>query len=581
MKNKTTKRAVVLSSFGGVDMRSSVGPDNAAESVNYRIMPDGSLMRRNGFKKMLTLPQRPSCIASVTRSGEKQLLAVAGDRIYALDLDSGSSMALPGVLNDSPDESALVPFKEKLLVFDGKMISLITDTGIELPTGYAPLYGKDWHPLNGGTVYESMNILTKNVRIGFKGVAGIGEICLPENVESLLRIEINGVPLHIYTYDAEDRIISSNYFTHDNINIVVWCTLKDYSSEYQRLNACRSAVSVGGGKTVTVFCNRTPSAEHIVFRSLPVSDEDLEHSRRGFPNSDEFYFPESGAFSVGVGDLPVRTILPFGNRAIVYNDEAAWWVSADTECPECTLLCDGVGCTSPGAAVICDDLPVSLCGDGVYRWAPELEAYNDLIVGCISLPVTPLIDDEFGSRGKLITDRRTRELWLYDPESATRPVLVYDRDARHWYSFSGFSPQIAFYHRGNIGFTCGADVLLFLPDSVCDSPDGISNETITAEFIGGWLDLGVFEDKKSAARLAVKHDGALTLTVEYDSGASETFYFDGSSATSAPSVEHIRLRRERFCQLRFSFASSGKGAGRVYELALHAETDDGVCETQI
>ncbi len=581
MKNKSTKRAVVLSEFGGVDRRLPVGPDAAAESVNYRIMPDGSLKKRNGFKKLLTLPDIPSGIASVTRNGEKQLLAAAGDRIYSLDVESGTATALPGSLTAASEESVIIPFREKLLVLDGKTLSLVSDTDIATPTGYAPLYGRGWHPTDGGAVYEPINILSRNIRIEFTGVAGGTELHLPRNIESVTRIELGRSVLspNVYNFNPETFRVTANHFARDGASIVVWCTFASDNEKLSQLNSCRLSATVGSGKDVTLFCSRTPECEHTVFRSTPVDAESLSHARKGFPDSDEFYFPESGEFSVGSDDLPVRAVLPLDDRVIVYNDDEAWLVSSNTEIPEPTLLCADVGCSSPGAAVICGDLPVSLCGNSVYCWEPDLEAYNELIAVCISSPVASLIDDGLAVRGRLITDRETRELWLYDPDLPTRPVLIYDRDAEHWYRFDGFSPRIVFSHGGRIGFSSGNDIFLFSPDALCDCVDGVNDRAVDARFVGGWLDLDPFEEQKSAARVAVKHDGPLELVIEYDSGAAEELSLDGSSPTSAPSVDHIRLRRERFNQLRLSFSSGGTGAGRVYSVALYAETDGGVRET--
>ncbi len=578
MKNKSKKPAVVLSEFHGVDVRLPVG-SNAAESVNYRIMPDGSLKKRNGFKKLLTLPDTPSCIASINRDGERKLLTVAGDRIYSLDIASKSYTALPGKLTASSGESALVSLREKLFVFDGYTLGEVSDTGIAPPTGYAPLYGKGWHPTKGGDIYEPLNILSRNFRISFIGTSGDATLYLPKTVESVTRVEINGI--HFTSsgliFNATNCTLSSNNLARDGIEIVVWCTSKEDNADLPKLNSCRQACSVGSGSDAVIFCGRSSGAEHLLFRSVPVSHEALDSSRRGFPESSDVYFPSG--FSVGSNDLPIRAVLPLDDRVIVYNDDEAWLVPSIDRGSEPTLLCAGVGCTSDGAAVICGELPVSLCGNSVYRWEPDLEAYNELIAVCISSPIAPLIDDELAVRGKLITDRETRELWLYDPASPTRPVLLYDRDHKQWYRFDGFSPKLAFYHGGRIGFTSGADVFLFSPDAVSDCLDGVNDTPITAEFVGGWLDLDDFADQKSAARVAVKYEGQLTLTLEYDNGASEVLSLGGTSPNSAPSVDHIRLRRERFRQVRFSFESTGLASGRVYGISLYADTDEGVCET--
>ena len=114
MKNNSLK--LLLREFPSIDMRCPLGVKYARELVNYRLMPDASIKKRGGYVRRLQLPDKPSCISSLVRNGEKQLMAIAGNRVYSLDLDSKSYKALSGTLPSTPTRSSIFNFRDRVFL---------------------------------------------------------------------------------------------------------------------------------------------------------------------------------------------------------------------------------------------------------------------------------------------------------------------------------------------------------------------------------------------------------------------------------------------------------------------------------
>ena len=304
MKNNSLK--LRLREFPSIDMRCPLGVKYARELVNYRLMPDASIKKRDGYVRRLQLPDKPSCISSLVRNGEKQLMAIAGNRVYSLDLDSKSYKALSGTLPSTPTRSSIFNFRDRVFLLDGKAIREVSDSGISQCVGYVPLYGRDWHPKDGGEVYEPRNLLNNHIRIQYRGASGQQALYLPSNVSSIVRVEVNGSVITNYSKNNVTNAINSTSFAGEGSEIMVWYTLSDTLSAGAILNSCTLAEVAGGGDSTVLFCTGSASSPHTVFRSVAVSDESVANARIAFPNSNDIYFPQTGEFSVGSDDLPDR-----------------------------------------------------------------------------------------------------------------------------------------------------------------------------------------------------------------------------------------------------------------------------------
>lgn len=570
MKNNSLK--LLLREFPSIDMRCPLGVKYARELVNYRLMPDASIKKRGGYVRRLQLPDKPSCISSLVRNGEKQLMAIAGNRVYSLDLDSKSYKALSGTLPSTPTRSSIFNFRDRVFLLDGKAIREVSDSGISQCVGYVPLYGRDWHPKDGGEVYEPRNLLNNHIRIHYRGISGQQAVHLPTNLSSIVRVEVDGEVITNYGRNNVMNAITSTAFAGEGCNITVWYTLSDTPAGVTTLNSCTIAEVAGGGDSTVLFLTGSESSPHTVFRSVAVSDESVANARLAFPSSNDLYFPYTGEFSVGSDDLPVNAIVALGDRVIVYNSDEAWGVPVKDEKPSTfpvpEMLYREIGCSSFGAAVICGEYPAALCGRSVYQWEPDLESYNDLIAVCISDSISDLISPELANRGKLVSDRDRRELWLFDPQGdESSPILIYNRDSKCWYSYSGIALSMAFWHDGYLGGVKGNSICVFDPEAGVDSQNG-ADSAFDAVFCSAWLDLECPEGLKLSRRLTVTLEGSAEIELEYDNGRVHHL---SVSSDGGISILRKRLPKERFRLLRISIRDASRSSGRVYGLTLEAD----------
>lgn len=570
MKNNSVK--LRLRSFSSIDRRCPVGEGYARELVNYRLMPDASIKKRDGYVRRLQLPDKPSCISPLVRKGEKQLMAIAGNRVYSIDLAAKSYKALSGTLPSVPAKSCIFNFRDRVFLLDGKAIREVNDSGISQSLGYVPLYGRNWHPKDGGEVYEPRNLLNNHIRILYRGVSGQQSIYLPSNVSSIVRVEINGAVITNYSKNNVMNSISSTSFSSEGAEIMIWYTLSDTLSAGAILNSCTVAEIAGGGDSTVIFCTGSASSPHTVFRSVAVSDESVESARVAFSGANDLYFPCTGEFSVGSDDLPVTSLVALGDQTVIYNTDEAWLVSVNDEKPSQIpvpeMLYREIGCSSVGAAVICGEYPATLCGRSVYLWEPDLESYNDLIAICISDPVSELISDELASRGALVSDRDRRELWLFDPQGDEGSLtLIYNRDSKCWYTYTGVPMELAFWHDGYLCGVKGNAICVFDSASRVDSQNG-ADTAFTAVFGSPWLDLDCPESLKLSRRLSVTLEGEVTVELEYDNGKTHTLSFRSSGGIS---TLRKRLPKERFRQIRISIRDGSTSVGRVFGLTLEAD----------
>lgn len=568
MSKKQTKRScLTLENFSGIDILSPVGTDTAYDSCNFKHMPDGSLKKRMGYRKLLSLPEPPSGFSVESRGSINTCHAVAGCRLYEIDPKSGDFYPLPGTLPFASEHTSLLQYKEMLLILNGSRVNRASSLGIQALQGYVPLYGVEWDPLVGGRINELPNLLSSRVRISYLMGQAVGNIFLPLEPLAVERVEVNGIVLSSseFVYDLTTHVLSSSRFTSSStVNVVL--TFRDEDQD-PKIASCRhGSISYSKGENVLFLYASEASGCFDGFRSTPITAGQLAESRTAIPLSTELYFPLDCRFTVGNGSKPIKSIIPLDERVIVFTDDEAWLVPSADEPPKPSLLRLGVGCSSCEASTFWGEAPVTVCKNGIYIWRPELESYNELSAVRISDKVMPLFAQCTSFAALSVPDNG--ELWFVLNSESKKTVLIYDHKTDRFYRYSGFSPDFIFVCDGKVGFVSGADVFLFDESSETDISE--SPIAVEASYLSGWLQPYPSWDAKKARSLILNADTGgepITVFLEFDGKAPITLTFTESNVSSA-SVLSKSLSGNRFSGLRIGVLANGAVSQRIYGIKL-------------
>ena len=89
------KGAVVaeeLVGFGGIDAASPYGDGRMAYDMkNFKVLPDGSLVKRDGFAVLASLPEAVRGLYVLHEESGDFILAVAGSALYRISVADGTS----------------------------------------------------------------------------------------------------------------------------------------------------------------------------------------------------------------------------------------------------------------------------------------------------------------------------------------------------------------------------------------------------------------------------------------------------------------------------------------------------------
>ena len=157
----------VFEKFKGVEetVISSSEP-YAEECVNFRIMTDGTLKKRCGFRRQGNLPSAVRAFWDGYIGGTRYCFALAGGVIYNVNYLSNTYSTV-GSVSTSSGKAEFFLYRGSLYLMDGASVYAYTSGYFYKTMAYVPLYGDGWSPFNCGEVNEKINYLTPYVRIRY------------------------------------------------------------------------------------------------------------------------------------------------------------------------------------------------------------------------------------------------------------------------------------------------------------------------------------------------------------------------------------------------------------------------------
>ena len=567
IKSNQAYASVHLDKFSGIGPGILSRDGRAYDMENFRILPDGSLKKRTGYYRQRQYPNRVRAFWEGTAGGINYAFIVCHNVVYRADRVIGGPIQIDTLTTTGGKVNFFV-YRDTIYLQDGAGLRAYDAVTNKFPAveGYVPLYGKNWDPKNGGSVYEPMNLLTNRLRVSYANTTLQTDFMLPFYTQSVESVRVNGRRINDYIFatGAKNLVIPAAS-TGYTVEIAMTASMAE---EEAGINTTECACVYGGRhhETLCLFNGDTPTA---LYFSSDVPRNELSAVRADYPKSLPLYFKERNVLHSSNRTDPIHSMVAYGNQLIGYSYRTSWSIRCPDDAGDtCTLsvLLPDIGCDSTEAAILCDYKPVTVNQKGIFLLdLPRSE--NDLPRAVrISDPIADRLTTSLLTSAITYENREHHELWVRDPNDADGRVLVYNYDLGQWYTFTGFHADHFVSYPDFQGFLDNDTLYLLSNELYSDS-----GEHVTALYQSGYLSFGHPEEQKRSLRATLccqTAGSAAYLKLESENGEYTVPHL--LTLPGPPQIVDRRALLGRFRHLRFRILVSGSEDCRIFSLSLHA-----------
>lgn len=576
-KQKNTLK-VSFDGFEGIDLQKAhSGKPSCADMVNFRIMPDGSLKKRCGFKPIFTTTQKVHAVWSGTLEGNFLCIAVVNNFVYSINLKDNTSKLI-GNLSAGSSDISFFYYVDRLYLKDSISFYRVKPTTVAKIIGYVPLYGKDWPTGTPGEINEPLNLLHRKARISYR-IPSSNTLMLPtrEKVSQIYSVYRNGEKLasSSYSFDSNYNTINVSAVKAGDVfvaNVLFEGALPDIvnlnSTFFYRMNSVKVYSDV---KNSRVFWWSNNSTENLVFTTTNVSPESYAASEKEFSNHGALYIVPGTEFKIGNGKNKVKAMITHYDRLLIFTEEDVWMVDStilsDEKAPIKSINSIAGSTASNGVAMACND-PVSIGKHTIFRWSADTDEFNQCNAYSISDGINGMLDESFFNNAMVFSNVYKNEIWFCDP-NGDGTVWIYNVDKKYWFKYSGIVAKSFFDANGNVGFYDDNAIYVFSDELECDSDSAGNEREIVATYESGILDFDS-SDKKRLLELEAIGDistGSINIDLVCDNGESIQSFPTGSGDHK---ISKQRLSSGRFSNLKMRITSSGNSEERLHSIRLTA-----------
>lgn len=554
--------------FGGIDQSAAqISSDRQATLVNFDVLADGSLKARRGYREELEF----SAPIRATLSAGKSFYCLAGRELTLTDTESGERTSIAELPTDLGD-AELFFFGGELCLLDSQKFYRYDGASLTEFDGYAPLYGKEWHPSERGAVFEDINPASDRIRISYLTADSLTVFDIGIAVSSLDRVELNGRTLNLsdqgILLENNKVNFSRNVALADGMLVTFWLTLDGSSSKRGKLaEHVKSFIFSNGG--VERLCLYAPAESAELLCSRAVSDAELYESRKTAPTSSALYLGSS--VRIGNGSSPITGMAHHFDRALLFTDANAWCVDfegdeGDVERthPRVFMLNSGIGAESLGSTANCENDPLTCYRGKIFRWHSQSGVRDECSAELISEPISKLMPA--GENGvSMLSVPHIGLVLICDPEDVSGSMIVYNTSRGVWSVYSGIFAEKLFLYASSPAFSRGGSVYVFSEDADNDLDEG-ENIAIKSYLLSHFTDLGAPERTKRSARILIGGNFSADAILELETERGEK-----RRLTIEKSVGIIseRLGMPRFKRLRYKLEC--RGASHINNIILSAK----------
>ncbi len=556
IKPKRAFAKEVFTRFGGIS------PGGADDMRNFRILSDGSLEKRCGWELLHTLPGKVRGMKQCVLDGRNFLFAVCGSGIYSIE---NGACSLLSSLQTSAGRVRFFLYRDHLYLCDGDAMYVYRSSSrsFQVAQGYAPFYGYNWHPTNGGEVSEPLNLFTNRMRIHYLNSTGTRTFYLPYFASSVERVKVNGSIDADFSFSGPSDTVT---ISRDGSSVEIAFTIILNSDHTRRLR-----------HALLGFCGRVEEQERLmltapedggqyIYCSAGISNAVLNGSRAFYPDSDPLYFKSEGVLTVGDAEHPVTSFFAERDRVLAFWARGASVIhpAPEGDTVECYPLPLEMGCTASDLNLSHNGEPIIINEGGIFRLRQVSGEPDHFIPMLLSEGMEFARSASFQTHAVCTADLSHGELWFRDPDDTEGLVWVLDLDKSQWYCFDGLFASFFFSSDGRLGFAADNQLCIF--DDALTTDGGDPFEAI---YQSGFLCFSSPESVKRSLRVTLCGFGAEAM-LELESERKSRRYSILAPDTSYPVCMDHRARFGRFRHLRFCLRDSGTKRSRWSRLALYS-----------
>ena len=572
-KTKNILGKFEISGFGGIDLSTPAIEGKCTDMVNLRILPDRSIVKRNGFREMFALSEDVRGVLSGNFDGGFKLFIVAGSTLYKFTTDTGMLKAI-GNIGTQSGPVTLFCYNGKVYVIDGAEIFEIRDDALHVTAGYAPLVGKDWGSNYHGAIHEALNILTPKGRISYiVDNPPTAFLSTYYDVDTVDAVYVNGDLRDKETYGLDPRLRALNVSGLEaGDRVLVYYTFARSTKERERLSKNPYAMVFGGINNSRVFMWGGDDKNRM-FASAPAAYQSVEEAEAVFANCGGLYFPEQNDFCVGDGKHEIKAVSRHYDRLLIFTSGETWMADSEVSSSQSfplTRINTDVGCAALGAVAKCGNDPISVGPRDIYRWTSNTDTLEDCNAYVISDKIKALLPKSFFEDVKVFTDRYNQEILFAYRDGDVGRVLVYSIPREEWYFYDGVTADCFFEGASALGFINGRKVCFFMPNLKKDMLSNGSVKDISGHCTYSANSFGHPSRKKRVSGVMGVGElgkGELQITFESDSGVANTVSFAGAG-TDNTECFYKRLRGERFKNSQIKISTDNTASQRIYSLTV-------------
>lgn len=572
---------ITFRGFPGIDLRYPLdGRRGAAVADNFRIGRDGSLVGRCGFGKKCSFTGKIDGIADLA-SG---IYMCSENKVYTIDRTTGEiSGGAAELLANAGGRVGFLELDGSVFIADGTSVKVYDGEAAALRdmNGYAPLVGRLWDPEKGGEPYESENLASDRIRITFLVKEAVNRLrtggYAPRSIDL---IEHDGEELDTssITFNAQSGAIEGPAECFPAGVISVWMTIRKspQNGSFATVRGFATANAAGAGVLFAYgAAGYNGTAYPYIFRSKPVSDDDMEETGRAYAEADRVYFPESGRFFSNTGSYPVTGICPFDDRVLIFSENAALAIPFPFEGEPFPVQVDPVaGCANAYSFARLGDSVISVSENGIFLLTPDRESFCSFAARRLSAPLGSgrlfVSNDDMS----LFVSELTDEVFFVGTGFGEGKTPVYSVESECFYTYSGFSPVFMLSCAGENCFFDGTRFCGFSETRDYDTAqDSLSPVAVRREYRSCLIPVADPGRVRRPSRIGVSaalEDNTATLTL-LDAAGKTVSSHTLTGTQNVPYVAFsVRPARKRGSFFAFSLVSASGGPARIFDLMLEA-----------
>ena len=570
-KTKNSLAHFEYTGFEGIDRRSPAKGGGATDMLNYRILSDGSLQKRNGYRFLSSFSEPVRAFLSGYINGSFAVYALVGSKLLSVDLSDGGQ-TLVGEVNTTEGAASLFFYMNRLYIADGEDIYMLGEDGIAPVVGYVPLLGENWGSSYPGEINEPLNLLNPRARISYiitdEKSLFISTLYKVSKVDALY---LNGVELTEKEYALDTRLnVISMAGLCEGDRILAYLTFERDALERKRAVRNTEACVFGGISNSRVFM-WGGEKKNLMFCTGFVTAENLRESIKRYGDNGELYFPMDNEFTVGDGRYAISTVGRHMDRLLIFPEGETWMADSEscgTEDVPIMRINTENGCKVPYGVARCGNDPVNVGREHIMRLTANTDVLEDCNAYVISDGIEELLPEGFFESASVYEDKRRGEVLFSGGENGDGRVFVYGNGGKNWYIYDGIPARLFFDTPDSFGFLSKEKLYVFDSELCEDIAEDGKARQIPAFYVGQRLDFGhPFENKRlMGAEVRADTDGErIELSFVSDKGVEDRAALTGKAGIASYGV---RPNCGRFTDLKMRISSSAENAQRIYAVTL-------------